>query len=127
MEKILEIDVEITGANKVEGNNKTIVMIEFKGDAKGPLFTGKVVGTGVDTQKISKDGVCLLSARYMLEGIDSEGKDARIFIENNSDGNGNTIPTIVTDSNVMAPYEDKQLISEITGTEKGVLVEIFCK
>lgn len=72
-ELLIQIDVTCTGAEAVDGHNKKVVMVEFFGDASGENFSGKVIGTGVDTQKYPKnaDGTFIenagtLSARYML-------------------------------------------------------------
>ena len=69
-EMLMEIRVTCQEPVTVEGANRKIVMIPFTGEASGPYFTGSVIGTGVDTQKIEKDDSIMLSARYMLEGTD---------------------------------------------------------
>ena len=79
---LLEIRVACGEALSVKGRQMSVVMIPFTGVSEGPYFFGKTLGTGVDTQKIGKDGSFLLSARYMLEGEDCEGNACRIFIEN---------------------------------------------
>ena len=130
-ELILQIDVTCTGAEAVDGHNKKVVMVDFFGDASGKYFSGKVIGTGVDTQKYPKnaDGTFIenagtLSARYILEGKDYTGKDCRIFIENNAGPDG-WIPTITTDSDALADWENYKLRSQVEPTDKGVLVSIF--
>lgn len=81
-ELLMEIKVTCHEPVSVEGKNKKIVMIPFGGEASGEYFNGKVIGTGVDTQKIDPDGKIMLSARYMLEGTDAAGNACRIFVEN---------------------------------------------
>ena len=65
-EMLMEIRVACEEALSVAGANRTIVMIPFTAEASGPYFNGRVVGPGVDTQKIEKDGKPFLSARYMM-------------------------------------------------------------
>ena len=108
-------------------NNGTsgVVMLPFTGCAEGDFFTGEIIGTGVDTQRIEKDRLVSLSARYMLEGRDYTGKECRIFIENNGNSLDNCIPTLVTDSEALAAWQQAELVSKVTPTEKGVTVRIF--
>ena len=130
-ELLIQINVTCTGAEAVDGHNKKVVMVEFFGDASGKNFSGKVIGTGVDTQKYPKnaDGTFIenagtLSARYMLEGKDYTGNNCRIFIENNAGPDG-WVPAITTDSNALADWETFKLRSTVEPTDKGVLVSIF--
>ena len=96
----------------------------FSGDASGPFFTGKIIGPAVDTQKIGKDGSFRLSARYMLEGVDSAGNACRVFIENQGNEAEGFCPWLVTDSPVLQQWEGKKLTATIGGTPQGVLVRI---
>ena len=86
-------------------------MIPFKGTVEGPIFNGIVEPCGVDTQVVNAAGVRHMSARYMLTGKDSAGKDVHIYIENNGWFEEkyrtmpfHTVPTFYTDSEVLAPY-----------------------
>ena len=129
MELILEIDVNVLGAIDVEGSKQKVVMVDFDGTARGKYFSGKVVGSGVDTQKYPKDenGNVLkgsLSARYMLEGIDFTGEHCRIFIENNVNEKGG-FPLVTTNSAALRSWETSRLFSSVDAKEKGVLVKIF--
>ena len=124
---LLEIRVACGEALTVKGQEMTIVMIPFTGVSSGPFFFGKTLGTGVDTQKIGRDGSFLLSARYMLEGEDCEGNACRIFIENRGNEQEGFIPRIVTDSPVLKSWEEMALYSTIEGIPGGVTVRIFQK
>lgn len=124
-ELILTVNVACTEAYYVEGHRRNIAMIPFTGTAEGPYFTGRVMGTGTDTQKISKSGECMLSARYMLEGTDCAGKACKVFIENESTEGGKLRPSIVTDSDALADWENFELLSEIEPVENGVKVRIY--
>ena len=121
---LMEIKVAIQEPVSVEGREQKIVMIPFTGEASGPCFSGKVIGTGVDTQKIDREGHAVLSARYMLEGKDSAGNSCRVFIENGGSWDTGFRPVIVTDSPVLAEFETAQLSAEVEGIEGGVLIRI---
>ena len=123
-ELLLEIKVACDPALTVQGHTRDIVMIPFTGTASGPYFTGKIIGTGVDTQKVPKDGASALSARYMLEGTDKAGNACRIFIENEGTWGGEFRPTVVTDSPLLAEWEQLPLAATVTGIPGGVQVRI---
>ena len=124
-ELILKIMVACDPALTVKGNKRDIVMIPFTGTASGPYFTGKIIGTGVDTQKIPKGGVPALSARYMLEGTDAAGNPCRIFIENEGNWGGEFHPLIATDSPLLADWEAAPLRAQVDGIPGGVQVSVF--
>ena len=125
MIKLFDVYVDITNTIGVKGKLHDICMLSFTGEVRGRYFNGKVIGTGVDTQNISKDGHLILSARYMLEGTDIDGKDCRCFIENNGSFDDGFIPEIVTDSPALSEFEGVTLKAEIETKENGVIVSIF--
>ena len=124
---LMEIRVECGEAVPVKGQETTVVMSPFTGTADGPYFRGGTVGTGVDTQRIGKDGRTLLSARYMLEGTDAAGNACRIFIENQGSWQEGFTPRIVTDSPLLKEWETAELTATVDGIPGGVLVRIFRK
>ena len=124
-ELLMEIRVICREPVSVEGRTRKIVMIPFTGEASGPYFTGSVIGTGVDTQKIEKDDSIMLSARYMLEGTDSAGNACRVFVENKGNWTVGFTPSIVTDSPLLARWETARLYATADGTPEGVLIRIF--
>ena len=111
--EILRICVYLTGCETVQGRTQRVVMLPFEGTCTGPLFTGRILPGGVDTQRILPDGRCALSARYALEGTDCAGKPCRMFIENlalTMPGEKTvTHPTIRTDSEALRHLETAQL------------------
>ena len=127
MRLLMTIHVIITGDCSVNNGTKGVVMLPFTGSAEGDFFTGEIIGTGVDTQKIEKDQLVSLSARYMLEGKDYMGKECKIFIENNGSSLDNCIPTLVTDSEALAAWQQADLVSRVMPAEKGVTVQIWEK
>ena len=124
-ELILQIQVACESPLSVKGQQRDIVMIPFGGTASGPYFTGKIIGPGVDTQKIAKGGVPALSARYMLEGTDKAGSACRVFIENEGNWGEGFHPMIVTDSPLLAAWETAPLRATVEGIPGGVLVSVF--
>ena len=124
---LLEIRVACGEALSVKGRQMSVVMIPFTGVSEGPYFFGKTLGTGVDTQKIGKNGSFLLSARYMLEGTDAAGNACRIFIENQGNEQEGFVPRIVTDSPVLKHWEETELVSTIQGIPGGVMVRVYQK
>lgn len=123
-EVLMEIHVTILEAVDVEGAQQKVVMIPFTAEAKGPYFTGKVIGPGVDAQRIGRDGKAHLSARYMLEGTDAEGNACRVFVENQGTWETGFVPTIVTDSPLLAGWETAALQATVEGAPGGVLIRI---
>lgn len=125
MELLMTIQVGIKKTEELIGHTKNICMLEFDGTARGIYFNGEVIGTGVDTQKIEKDGSMFLSARYMLEGLDMQQNPCRVFIENNGGSLDDCTPVIYTDSPLLADWEGAKLKAKVTPCEGGVTVKIF--
>ena len=126
-EMLMEIRVTCQEPVTVEGANRKIVMIPFTGEASGPYFTGSVIGTGVDTQKIEKDDSIMLSARYMLEGTDCAGNACRVFVENQGNWTIGFTPSVVTDSPLLAEWEEADLRATVEGIPGGVMVSVYRK
>ena len=128
--EVLTIKVEITAVDEVLGRGKVVRMIHFGGSVDCDNFKGIILPGGVDTQKDFEGESFKLSARYILEGEDREGKKCRIFVENNGEGfdpNGEnyTMPTIVTDSEALAYLENANLKGTIEPWGKGVIIHIL--
>ena len=111
--EILRIKVYLTDHIVVEGQADTAVMLPFTGECDSPIFKGRILSGGVDTQRVDKAGKCRLSARYTLEGIDGEGKPCRLFIQNEGvslpGGEMVTHPVFRTDSKALAWLETADL------------------
>ena len=127
---VLTVNVALDEIIEVNGSRGKAAMILFHGDSDCENFKGKVLPGGVDTQKEEAGEKRLLSARYVLEGKDKDGKECRIFIENNGvvDEPGaevKTTPVIYTDSNALKWLETAQLYGTVQGRPGGVLISIF--
>lgn len=112
-----------------EGN--TVTMINFHGTIESDIFKGKVLSGGVDTQVV-KNGKGGLSARYMLEGVDEDGKACKIFIENNGDFPADpkdelrTKPMFMTDSEKLKWLEtDDAVFGRINGRGDAVVISFW--
>ena len=122
-DKIVELDSEI-------GHVK---MIPFDGTVKGEIFNGIIEPCGVDTQVTNQAGVRHMSARYMLTGKDSDGKDCHIYLENNAwFTNGErpkpwiSTPKFITDSEKLAPYLHRnQFLGEGERVEEGLRIRYY--
>ena len=140
--QILDIKIESNGTNlEMKAENAEVVMIPFKGYVvQSDLFSGIIEPCGVDTQVVNAAKVRHMSARYMLTGKDKAGNDCHIYIENNGwfderEGHApfdptkpmfHTVPTIYTDSPVLAPYlHYNQFEGEGWGLEDGLHILFF--
>ena len=129
MREILTVNVSLDDVMEVKGNAGSACMVMFSGTADGPYFRGKILPHGVDTQMRTDGRPMTLSARYILEGTDDQGKACRIFIENNgtedSDHVIRTRPVIITDSASLAWMEHAELHGTVEGTADGVIIHIL--
>ena len=128
---VMSIKIEMNGPSvHMKGENAEVLMIPFKGRVESDIFTGIVEPCGVDTQIVNAAGVRHMSARYMLTGKDARGKEAHIYIDNNgwfSEAAGTvpfrTVPTIYTDSSLLAPYLHRnQFVTEGVDREDGFYI-----
>jgi hypothetical protein len=112
MKRIMDIRIEANGpAVSLKGKGCEVLMVPFKGTVSSELFNGIVEPCGVDTQIVNAANVRHMSARYMLTGKDRDGKDARIYVENNGWFDDltktmpfHTVPSFYTDSEALAGY-----------------------
>ena len=96
------------------------------------ILKGEFCREELDTQKSFILRARSLSARYILEGTDRNGKECRIFIENNgtADKEGRieyTKPKIITDSESLGWMETADLTGTITPWDKGVDDPYICE
>lgn len=125
--KIMTINVNITGMQRVSTSEKTVTQVLFDGTAEGEYFNGTILPGGVDTQiNVPEKGT--LSARYMLEGKDNSGDNAKcIFLMMQYKNCNITTPHILTDSENLRWLNEAELRGELTIVENGVQIEIFSK
>ena len=126
--EILTIDVLLKEFNEVKGHKGEALMILFDGYCHSEIFDGIILNGGVDTQRQDAgSNLRTLSARYILQGKDFEGKECRIFIENNGTSDGGrfaTTPKILTDSEALKELEDTDLVGSISSTDEEGHIQI---
>lgn len=124
MELLLTVQVTCEEPVNVKDDTEEIVMIPFSAVATGEYFNGKTIGRGVDTQRIH-DGKMLLSARYMLEGVDHAGQECRLFIENNGTFDEGFTPQITTDSVFLKAWKQRKLSATVESISDCVIIKIY--
>ena len=77
--EVLRVYVNVTGYHEVVSEKQTVRMLPFDGTCDGPFFKGTILSGGVDTQKVDETGAGMLSARYMIEGVDCKGNPCKLF------------------------------------------------
>lgn len=126
MARSFSIDVILDETITVRGSHSEARMILFHGSCDSDFFKGKILPGGVDTQKCEDGQACFLSARYIMQGTDSNGDRCSVFIENNgiiqSDGSICTIPKFTTDSPSLAWLETTDFSGRIEGVPGGVKI-----
>ncbi|MDR0948589.1 MAG: DUF3237 family protein [Lachnospiraceae bacterium] len=133
MKEVLRIQIKLDATYEVKSERGTALMILFHGDVDCENFHGKVLPGGVDTQVEYTGEKRLLSARYILEGVDREGCPCRIFIENEGriPAEGDpllTKPRIITDSNALKGLESADLQGQVCSEERGgIVIKIYSK
>jgi len=101
--EVFTFDINVGGAGfeTVNGADGAMGMfIGFTCSANTKDFKGKGLDNFIDTRMQFQGQAQTLSARYILEGKDGEGRSCKVYIENNGiDVNGiNTEPIIITDN-----------------------------
>ena len=130
MKDILDIHIEITDVAEVQGSDALVKMLAFTGRCAGEYFKGRVLPGGMDVQTIRRGGTGTVSARYMLEGTDTEEKLCKIYVENTGiiDENGNmlTTPKLVTNSEALGWLQQEKLCCrfEMRGKEFHVILGV---
>ena len=130
MKELFRIHIFLKNIFEVQGSKGTARMILFDGNVTSDIFTWVVLPGAVDTQiKIIGDKN-KLSARYILDGVDSDRKRCQIFIQN--DGidleNGEsikTIPFILTNSENLKWLENSNVKGEVVGEKDGIIIKIY--
>ncbi len=131
MKEILTLIIIIGSTFQVQnGDDMLVRMINFTGTAQSEYFQGEVLPGGVDTQTQYPDGFVNLSARYMLKGVDADGKECLVYVNNEITREtppGFTTPKIVTDSPLLDSLTSGEMLGKI-GFENGNLkIQIFSK
>lgn len=125
---LLEIEIEIDNIIDIHSDNASVSVVYFSGNTFSKFFKGKVMPGAADTQIHYKDKPTTLSARYVLEGIDYENNNCKIFIENNGfekDGNIITKPFIITNSPALKWIETANLFGKVISENNNLIIRIY--
>ncbi len=112
----------------MKNDSVMVTMVNFSGSAKSEYFEGKILPGAVDTQTKKGNAPVELSARYMIEGVDSTGKACRIYIDNKVGENtpaGYTEPTMVTDSELMSSLSRGKLLGKMDNEDGQFVIRIL--
>ena len=129
--KVYGNDSEVSNLECAYG---AVTMIPFRATVESELFSGETLPGAVDVQ-IENPGMSRqMCAKYMFKGVDCEGNECHLFVENNgylaevmrNDPYFNAYPTFMTDSPVLGEYLSQQRFrSEVAGAEWGVEIRIY--
>lgn len=125
---LLEIEIEIDNIAKIHGNDKSVSIVYFSGNASSQFFKGTVMPGAADTQISCTGKPTTLSARYVLEGVDCENNACKIFIENNGvekDGSIITKPFIITNSPALKWIETVNLFGKVISENNNLIIRIY--
>ncbi len=136
MEKlIMELHVKLreNEINAIDNGMQKVVFLPFDGTIDSDIFKGEVLPGGVDVQVTDPSGIRRLCAKYLLKGIDMDGKECSIFVENNGyfePGSDpmpfRAHPVFITDSKALLPYlSQDRFYAEGHPAEGGVIIKIF--
>lgn len=99
--EILEIDVKIKSRTETKENGIRLETTLFKGEAKGPFFSGKIQAGAQDVQQWKGRNPLRLCSNYVIKGPDSSGQRRMLSVSNFSCDGVNWARTIKTDSPVL--------------------------
>ena len=110
-------------ASKQEGNKKT-VNIYFTGYCESEYFTGTILPGGVDQQTYIDDVQTSMRAKYIFDGVDSEGENCHLHVINQREGT-DWHPVIKTDSKCLAWMNDVDFTAVLEGGNQGSTIRVF--
>ncbi len=127
---LFKIDVVLDDINEVKSGHTGICMILFHGRMDADFFHGEILPGGVDTQIEYEGGRKTLSAKYIIKGVDSNGNECSIFVENTGTVEEHneivTRPKFITDSSLLKWLEEDRYVGKIFGkSEKEIEIRIY--
>ena len=126
---IFVINVTLDECSTIKGTKESVNFLRFHGTSDSEYFHGNISAGAVDSQRRTENGRLKLSARYILKGTDCTGSKCKVFIENNgceSPDGIKTVPTIITDSEILSGLTRGTLCSEVSGKgDSAVEIRIY--
>lgn len=123
---VLSVDVILTGLDREERGEETVLTIPFGGVAQTPFFSGMVQPGAADVQRWRGSQAVRLCADYVLKGTDYTGAPCRIHIVNEDTGGG-WHPTVATDSKALDFLNGAVCTASLEPRRTGPVVRIFAK
>ena len=137
MDKLImtfQIFADNSQVSNLDSPQGCVTIIPFTGKVESELFTGEILPGGTDVQIETPDKIRNMCAKYMFQGRDREGRECRLFVENNGylqpvnrqDPHFNACPRFLTDSPALAAYLcQSRFRSEVQGRDWGVEIRIY--
>ena len=131
---IFQIFADGSQVSNLECKYGAVTMIPFTGKAESDLFTGEILPGACDVQIENPALSRNMCAKYMFKGVDCEGNECLLFVENNgylapvmrNDPWLPACPRFLTDSPVLGDYLCRQQFrSEVQGRDWGVEIRIY--
>lgn len=131
MKELFTIFIAIGATWHVENPTQGgVTMINFEGHCKTEYFEGKVLQGGVDTQRHFRPDSTLLSARYMMEGVDGMGKPCKVYIDNQAilpNPTNRTTPKFITDSEYLSSFQKDSIWGRLDFRQDGLYIQVFAE
>lgn len=126
MEKFLTVRVGIRGVTTINTPKEEITSILFGGTVEGECFNGTILDGGVDVIHKYTDGSFDQFARYAVKGIDEEGTECLLYIENRAvSGEEFCKPVLRTDSKALDFINETEFSGKVFALEKELYIEIY--
>ena len=123
---VLSVDVVLTGLDREEQGEETVLTIPFGGVIRTPFFTGMVQPGAADIQRWRGTQAIRLCADYVVKGMDYTGAPCQVHIVNTDTGNG-WHPTVTTDSKALDFLNGAVCTESLEPRRVGPVVRIFAK
>ena len=131
---VFNICIDKSAISSFNGDCNSVTIIPFTGEVRSELFSGVILPGAVDVQVGDPSGCRNLCARYMFEGVDSDGEKCYLYVENSGwlrkDQPEGTVlhacPRFITDSKALCGYlSQNRFRTEIHPTKEGVNILVY--
>ncbi len=131
---IFKVYVRDEDCSNMECKYGAVTIIPFRATVESDLFSGETLPGACDVQIENPAKSRNMCAKYMFKGIDKEGNECHLFVENNSylapvmrdDPFLNAYPVFMTDSPALGDYLSQQRFrSEVAGVDDHIEIRIY--